>query len=332
LKELIIGTILLLVLLYAVQPITVEAIPSDQRNVLIKSWALPPTTNQAGDFAITSSFSGNEIYYVDSNSNKIGRLVPQSNTITEWELASANSNLTSIDHSPSGSVYFVDSNSNKIGRLVPETNTITEWSIPSNSSSIPSGQNNSEANGNNLTQVSSSNSSSIPSGQNNSEANGNNLTQVSSVSVDPSTGSVYFVDSNSNKIGRLVPETNTITEWSIQSNTTQIQSMSVGFSGNEIYFVDTNANKIGRLAPTTNLVTEWDIPTPNSLPTSVKFDPSTGSVYFVESNSNKIGRLLPFHNEFTEWNLMEKPSNIEIDTSGNLHYIVGNGTKIVRMD
>jgi virginiamycin B lyase len=307
LKELIIGTILLLVLLYAVQPITVEAIPSDQRNVLIKSWALPPTTNQAGDFAITSSFSGNEIYYVDSNSNKIGRLVPQSNTITEWELASANSNLTSIDHSPSGSVYFVDSNSNKIGRLVPETNTITEWSIPSNSSSIPSGQNN-------------------------SEANGNNLTQVSSVSVDPSTGSVYFVESNSNKIGRLVPETNTITEWSIQSNTTQIQSMSVGFSGNEIYFVDTNANKIGRLAPTTNLVTEWDIPTPNSLPTSVKFDPSTGSVYFVESNSNKIGRLLPFHNEFTEWNLMEKPSNIEIDTSGNLHYIVGNGTKIVRMD
>ena len=305
-KGLIIGTILLIVLLFYIKPLVVEAIPSDQRNVLIKSWALPPPTNQTNNFALTSSFSGSEIYFVESSSNNIGRLVPQTNTITLWELPSANSNPTSIDYSPSGAVFFVESNSNKIGRLVPATNTITEWTIPSNSSSNSSGYNNSGVN--------------------------DNLTQLSSLSVDPSTGSVYFVESNSNKIGRLVPATNTITEWSMQPSLPQIQSMTLGFSGNEIYFVDNNANKIGRLAPTTNLVTEWDIPTFNSLPTSVKFDPSTGSVYFVESNSNKIGRLLPFYNDFTEWTLMEKTSNIEIDSSGNLHYIDDNGTKIVRMD
>jgi virginiamycin B lyase len=262
LKTLIICTALMFVILLYIKPIEVEAIPSDQRTVLVKSWALPTSSTQDSGFAITSSFSGNEIYFVESNSNKIGRLVPQ-------------------------------------------TNTITEWNIPSNSSDTSVG--------------------------NNSGIQGNN-NQVSSLGVDPTTGSVYFVESNSNKIGRLVPQTNTITEWNIQSNATNIQSMTLGFTGNEIYFVDSNSNKIGRLAPTTNLITEWNIPTANSLPTSIKFDPSTGTVYFVESNSNKIGRLVPFYNEFTEWNLQEKPYDIEIDSAGSIHYIDGNGTKMVRMD
>jgi streptogramin lyase len=305
LKTLIIYTALMFVILLYIKPIEVEAIPSDQRTVLVKSWALPTSSTQDSGFAITSSFSGNEIYFVDSNSNKIGRLVPQTNTITEWNIPTANSLPTSIKYSPSGSVYFVESNSNKIGRLVPQTNTITEWNLPSNSSDTSVGNN-----------------SGIQSNNN----------QVSSLGVDPTTGSVYFVESNSNKIGRLVPDTNTITEWNIQSNATNIQSMTLGFTGNEIYFVDSNSNKIGRLAPTTNLITEWNIPTANSLPTSIKFDPSTGTVYFVESNSNKIGRLVPFYNEFTEWNLQEKPYDIEIDSAGSIHYIDENGTKMVRMD
>ncbi|HYF99633.1 MAG TPA: hypothetical protein VD815_06045 [Candidatus Saccharimonadales bacterium] len=305
-KTLILFIALLIVLLFYIPPIIAEAIPSDQRAVMIKSWALPVPGNQDSNFAITSSFSGNEIYFVDSSANKIGRLIPQTNTITYWDLPTANSFPTSIEYTPSGSIYYIDSNSNKIGRLVPETNTITEWNLPSNSSSNSTVGNNSGIN--------------------------DNIRQLSSLSVDASTGSVYFVESNTNKIGRLAPETNTITEWTIQSNGTRVQSMTLGFGGNEIYFVDSSANKIGRLAPTTNLITQWDLPTANSFPTSVKFDPSTGSVYFVESNTNKIGRLLPFYNEFTEWSLQEKPYNIEIDSSGSLHYIVENGTKIVRMD
>ncbi len=153
------------------------------------------------------------------------------------------------------------------------------------------------------------------------------------MNVDSATGNVYFIESNSNSIGRLVPETNTITEWNIQSNTTNLKSMALGFSGsNEMYYVDSNSNTIGRLAPTTNLVTEWNIPTVNSLPTSIKFDRTTGNVYFIESNSNTIGRLAPFSSEFTEWNLEKKPSDIEIDSAGNIHYIDEKGSNIVRMD
>jgi virginiamycin B lyase len=298
------------VILFYIKPIEVAAIPADQNTVLIKSWGLPMSSdqnqNQNSGFAVTSSFSGNEIYYVDIDSNTIGRLVPATNTITEWNIPTPNSLPTSVIYHPSGSVYFIESNSSKIGRLVPETNTITEWSIQSNSSDFTVG--------------------------NNSGVQDNNR-QFGSLNVDSSTGDVYFIESNSNTIGRLVPETNTITEWSIQSNTSSLKSLALGYSGNsEIYFADSNLNTIGRLAPTTNLVTEWNIPTPNSLPTSIKFDRTTGSVYFIESNSNTIGRLAPFSDEFTEWNVQEKPSAIEIDSAGSIHYIDENGSKIVRMD
>ena len=295
------------VLFFYLKPIEAVAIPADQVAVLIKSWAIPMTSNQNSSFALTSSFSGNEIYYVDGDSNKIGRLVPETNTITEWDIPTANSFPISIAYHPSGNVYFIEGNSNKIGRLVPETNTITEWTIQSNSSSGLSAGNNSGI--------------------------GNNTTQSAALAVDSSTGNVYFIEGNSNKIGRLVPETNTITEWTIQSNSTNIKSMALGFAGNEeIYYVDSDSNKIGRIAPATNLVTEWDIPTANSFPTSVKFDRSTGNVYFLESNSNTIGRLGPFSSQITEWKLPEKPFDIEVDSAGSIHYIDVKGTKIVRMD
>jgi virginiamycin B lyase len=118
------------VILLYIKPIEVEAIPSDQRTVLVKSWALPTSSTQDSGFAITSSFSGNEIYFVDSNSNKIGRLAPTTNLITEWNIPTANSLPTSIKFDPStGTVYFVESNSNKIGRLVPFYNEFTEWNL-----------------------------------------------------------------------------------------------------------------------------------------------------------------------------------------------------------
>src|SRR5918994_1181134 len=97
LKTLVICTMLLFVSLFYIYPIGVEAIPSDQNTVLTKSWTLP-LFNQDSGYAITSSFSGNEIYFVESNSSKIGRLAPQTNTITEWSLQS-NSSDSSVGNS-----------------------------------------------------------------------------------------------------------------------------------------------------------------------------------------------------------------------------------------
>ncbi len=270
--------------------------------------------------SITNHPSGS-VYFIESNSNTIGRLVPQTNTITEWAIQSNSSDSSagnnsatsdnfrqfdSLNVDPSnGDVYFIESNSNTIGRFVPQTNTITEWAIQSNSSDSSAGNN---------------------------SATSDNIRQFDSLNVDPSNGDVYFIESNSNTIGRLVPQTNTITVWAIQSNSTSINSIALGFGSNEIYFADSSSNTIGRLDVGSNTITEWNIPTANSLPNSIKFDSSTGNVYFIESNSNTIGRLTPFSSEFTEWKFQEKPSTIDIDSAGSVHYIDANGSKIVRMD
>src|SRR3954466_13712624 len=111
--------------------ISTLAIPADQNSAMLKSWVLPiPAYENNSSFAIDSSFGGYEVYFVESNSNKIGRLVPIDSTITEWSIPTNSSMPVSISVDPStNTVYFVESNSNKIGRLVPSTNTITEWKV-----------------------------------------------------------------------------------------------------------------------------------------------------------------------------------------------------------
>ena len=132
------------------------------------------------------------------------------------------------------------------------------------------------------------------------------------ISSSFSGSEVYFIESNSNKIGRLVPTTNTITEWTIPTNASLPTSITVDVSTGNVYFIESNSNKIGRLVPTTNTITEWTIPTNASLPTSITVDVSTGNVYFIESNSNKIGRLVPTTNTITEWTIPTNASSAHI--------------------
>ena len=99
---------------FCISPVEVFAIPSDQNIVVIKSWALPLPDNQSSGFALTSSFSGNEIYFADSNANTIGRLIPFSSEITEWKLQEKPSY---IEIDSAGSVHYIDENGTKIVRL-----------------------------------------------------------------------------------------------------------------------------------------------------------------------------------------------------------------------
>ena len=103
------------------------------------------------------------------------------------------------------------------------------------------------------------------------------------------------------------------------------------FGGYEAYFVESNSNKIGCLIPATNTITEWNIPTKSSLSVSISVDSSTSNVYFVESNSNKIGRLVPLNNFFKEWTLKGKLDDIDVDSTGSIHFINTNETRIYRL-
>ncbi len=266
-----------------------SAIPTDQTAVVLSTWAMP--TNSANITSIISDFAGN-VYFIESKASKIGRLVPATNTFTEWFIAShplASQNifelptkagkLTGIALDPtSGNVYFGESNPNKIGRLVPATNTFTEWALPTNSGSIG----------------------------------------FNSIAFHPPSGSVYFGESNPYKIGRLVPATNTFTEWALPTNSGNIFSITPGFAG--IYYAENNSNKIGAFDPAANTFTQWALPSNSGKLTGVAFDPTYGNVYFGESNPNKIGRFVPATNTFTEWFIASQPLAIAVTPGGNCFF------------
>jgi virginiamycin B lyase len=327
---------LFIVCLSSLSSIAVFAIPSDQNSVMLKSWSLPAQNNENASLSISTSYGGSEVYFVESGANKIGRLVPSTNSITEWGIPTSSSLPIAISvDSSKGNVYFVESGANKIGRLVPSTNSITEWGIPTNSSlslknTLPNTVCPSSPN------LGKSNTvcphTTNPSTTNATNPSTTNATNPIAIEVDPSTGNVFYVDNNAKVIGRLIASNNTITEWKIAGDKNELKDLTIGYTANEIYFVESGSNKIGQLITSTNTITEWGIPTSSSLPTAIDFDPSTGNVYFVESGANKIGRFVPSNGEFTEWALQGKPGVIDVDSSGNIHFMDIDGNGLSRLN
>ena len=107
----------------------VLAIPSDQTDAIFTTWKVAPPPTTADVQSISIGFSGT-IYFADEAGNKIGRLVPSTNTITEWTIPTNSSHPIDIQFdSSSGNLYFAENNTNKIGRLDLSTNSFTEWTI-----------------------------------------------------------------------------------------------------------------------------------------------------------------------------------------------------------
>jgi virginiamycin B lyase len=149
--------------------------------------------------------------------------------------------------------------------------------------------------------------------------------------VSDFAGSLYFAENNANKIGRLVPATSVITEWSLPNSSSKPNGVAFDVSSGSVYFAENNANKIGRILPDNNTFTEWSLPNSSSRPNGVAFDSDSGSVYFAYNNANKIGRLVPATSVITEWSLPNSSSNIFSITVGfdsTLYFAYNNANKI----
>ena len=73
-------------------------------------------------------------------------------------------------------------------------------------------------------------------------------------------GDIYFTMYNDNKIARLIPLTNTITEWTVPTNNSGPLDLTLDSFSGSVYFTEHKGNKIGRLIPSTNTITEWTVP------------------------------------------------------------------------
>ena len=265
-------------------PTLVLGIPADQALVVLSRWSLPTYPKNMSN--VISDFGGNA-YFSESDVNKIGRLEPTTNMITEWTLHTNSSKPTSVAYDPaSGMIYFAESGVNKIGRLEPTTNMITEWTLHTNSTS----------------------------------------TGFVDTLFDPVSGNVFFIENNRNTIGSLDPKTNTFTEWALTNSSKDIRSISSGFDGIYFSEGDTNklgrldlktntitewkiptgtnrpsdiafdpstgsvyyaaSQKIGRLVPAGNVFTEWPI---GNRPLAISAGPG-GNIFYIDE-VGRIGRL-----------------------------------------
>jgi virginiamycin B lyase len=94
-------------------------------------------------------------------------------------------------------------------------------------------------------------------------------------------GNIYLVEHNANKIARLSPDTNTVTEWSIPTKSSGPTGIAFDSSTGNLYFSERNANKIGRFLPSNGAFTEWTV---NNKPASSLFINSPGNLYFISEN------------------------------------------------
>ena len=265
----------------------VFAFPPDQQAVVQSTWNISGFVPEIGDMA--SDFAGNT-YFSKQISNKIARLEPTTNMITEWDISgdgNATARPTGIAFDPvSGSVYFTASGTDKIGKLEPTTNMVTEWSLPNSSKSL-----------------------------------------IQDIIIQPDLGSLYFIESNGSAIRKLETAANTFTEWTLPISSSNISDITFGFDS--VYFTESGTNQIGKLEPATNMITEWDISgsggNSTGEPKAVAFDPTTGSVYFTENGTNTIGRLEPSRDAITKWQVDGNPLSITVTSAGSVFYVDDQG-------
>jgi len=101
-------------------------------------------------------------------------------------------------------------------------------------------------------------------------------------------GKVYFAETSSDKIGRLNPFTNVITEWSAGDGP---RYLVLGDSG-ELYFTEGAGNRISRLIPSGDFYSSETVPTSVGGPTGLLRTVDGGvQLWFAERSANKVGRL-----------------------------------------
>lgn len=228
----------------------------DTSTNIMTEWNIP--TPGSGTDGVVFDPAGN-VYFIESGAKKIGRLNPLTNTFTEWSVppepgcpGCGVGSVISIDSS--ASLWFTKGHA-KVSKLDPSTNTFTEWDIdplaPGFRFLVGMA-------------LDSSGKAFVTEGYNfcvgcgtviELDPSGNTVTrwEIPTSSgptgiVADSLGAVFFGQSFSNEIGRLVQSggTDVITEWTIPTPSSGPKNFAVGIS-DDIWFTESGGNKIGRL-------------------------------------------------------------------------------------
>ena len=101
-------------------------------------------------------------------------------------------------------------------------------------------------------------------------------------------GVVYFGESNANRLGRLDPATDVVTEWSVGQGP---QELAMGPAGG-VYFTERWGDHIGRVLPSGNYYTSETAGASGSQPTGIDCDLiGMGALWYTQREAGKLTRL-----------------------------------------
>lgn len=144
---------------------------------------------------------------------------------------------------------------------------------------------------------------------------------------------VWFIESNLNKIGRFQPAKSVFSEHNIPTPSSVPSDITVSNSG-KLWLAESNSNQIGVLDPVTLSFKEYDIPTIASNPSRIASD-LRGNIWFTEFYGNKIGMFDPRKEAFREYPVPtpdSRPSGIAVDKNGVVWFLETEGNKLARLN
>jgi streptogramin lyase len=103
-------------------------------------------------------------------------------------------------------------------------------------------------------------------------------------------GTLWFTESNGNRIGRINPDGTGLREFALPTAASSPRIIAIGADGN-IWFSEHAGNRIGRITPA-GVITEFAIPTPDSGPRAIALG-ADGNIWFGMFAAGKIGRITP---------------------------------------
>ena len=282
--------------------------------------------------------------------------------LTEWPVPSTGSGPWGITVDKSDKIWFTENVTSKIARFDPSSNQFTEWSLPNggNPRYILS-----NGTGVYFTEYSSNKIGYLNSNGTLYEwqlSSGSNPTGIYS----EQNNTVWFTESGRDVIGRLIPQTNQLTEWTLPGATSNpgkpvlepwgiySQPTVTGEFHNVtdrlVWFTETANNTVGMLQISNNMLTSWYLDTLNIIPgtnygpTDLTVD-SSGNVIFTSSSGDRISDLVGGGVVYHEYQLpphtsVAKPTSLKIDTSRNAIWfteynsaVIGNAnTTVVAID
>ncbi len=76
------------------------------------------------------------VWFVEYNTSKLGRLDHDTGKITEWDIPTVNSGPYEVAVDPRGIVWISEFAANKLGRFDPTTEEFTEYVLPGRNSQV----------------------------------------------------------------------------------------------------------------------------------------------------------------------------------------------------